>query len=503
MDDTVSTIAVSESLAHSQRSDQRRASNARREPSLVRGAALLACFDSLAAVAAILAVLITVSRPFRSGALEDFLSARVTVKNVLLLVVLATAWPLVLYLFGLYDRRHLRHAGNEALRLLGATTVGTGLALLFPLTSVSGVVAVGDVRHFWIVSFSLCLLVRTGRRALSHAQHRHVRRTLILGTGRMAQGVCRDLLSDQTHRHEFVGFVDEAAAEAPGSEQVQHQIVGALEDLELLLMRQVIDEVVIALPVASRYRQIQQALNVCERAGVRARYAVDLFESRVASQRYDDSGARGFVAMHVAPDGYRLIVKRGIDLVGAVVGLVVFSPLMLAIAIAIKLTSEGPVLYAQERCGLQKRPLRMYKFRSMLADADQRQDSLEDQNEASGPVFKIRDDPRITPFGRVLRRSSLDELPQLWNVLTGDMSLVGPRPLPWRDVNRIINPSDMRRFSMRPGLTCLWQVQGRSKLSFERWVELDLVYIDNWSLLLDAKILVQTIPAVVTANGAT
>jgi lipopolysaccharide/colanic/teichoic acid biosynthesis glycosyltransferase len=145
----------------------------------------------------------------------------------------------------------------------------------------------------------------------------------------------------------------------------------------------------------------------------------------------------------------------------------------------------------------------MYKFRSMYADADKLQASLEERNEANGPVFKIRNDPRVTPLGRLLRKSSIDELPQLWNVLRGDMSLVGPRPLPWRDVQRITRPSDMRRFSMRPGLTCLWQVEGRSNIGFERWVELDLEYIDNWSLALDARILVKTIPAVLSGDGAT
>jgi lipopolysaccharide/colanic/teichoic acid biosynthesis glycosyltransferase len=189
--------------------------------------------------------------------------------------------------------------------------------------------------------------------------------------------------------------------------------------------------------------------------------------------------------------------------IGALAGLFVLSPLLLATALAIKLTSRGPVFFVQERCGYGKRPFRMYKFRSMYVDADRLQASLEERNEASGPVFKIRDDPRITPLGRLLRTSSIDELPQLWNVLRGEMSLVGPRPLPMRDVQRINRPSDMRRFSMRPGLTCLWQVQGRSNLSFDRWVELDLEYIDTWSLGLDARILVKTVPAVLSAEGAT
>jgi len=175
---------------------------------------------------------------------------------------------------------------------------------------------------------------------------------------------------------------------------------------------------------------------------------------------------------------------------------------MVGIAVAVELTSSGPALFAQERFGYMKRRFRMYKFRTMVADAERFQGDLEAQNEAAGPVFKIRADPRITALGRFLRRTSLDELPQLWNVLVGEMSLVGPRPLPTRDVDRFSEPWLMRRFSMRPGLTCLWQIGGRSDLSFQRWIALDLEYIDRWSLWLDTLILLKTIPAVFSGTGA-
>ncbi len=475
----------------------------RRQPMLVRGAGLLACLDSLAAVGAILSVLISVSLPTASVQVEDFLSARITAKNVLLLIFLTTAWPVVFHLFGLYDARNIRRIGSEAWRLLAATSAGCGLALVFPLTSVSGAITFGDLKHFWLASLGLCLLVRTGRRAVARTRQRHVRRTLIVGTGRLARRALRDLQADRAHRYELVGFVDEPADHGREFDRVGRPTIGTLRDLEQILMHQVIDEVVIALPVKSCYEKIQFAIRVCEYAGVQAKYGVDLFESSVALQRYDADGDWAFMAMDVAPIGYRLVVKRAIDVAGAVAALVIFAPLMLIVAIAIKLTSPGPIIYAQERCGLNKRPLRMYKFRSMFVDADKRQASLEDLNEATGPVFKIKNDPRITPLGRFLRKTSLDELPQLWNVLRGDMSLVGPRPLPWRDVRRITRSSDMRRFSMRPGITCLWQVQGRSSLDFERWVELDLKYIDTWSLNLDCRILVMTVPAVLSGHGAT
>jgi exopolysaccharide biosynthesis polyprenyl glycosylphosphotransferase len=196
------------------------------------------------------------------------------------------------------------------------------------------------------------------------------------------------------------------------------------------------------------------------------------------------------------------LVKRLIDILGAYVLLACLAPLFLVAAIAIKLTSPGPVFFIQERVGRGKRRFRLYKFRTMVADAEQKQADLEALNEAGGPVFKIKDDPRITPVGHILRKLSIDELPQLWNVLRGDMSLVGPRPLPVRDYNGFSEDWHRRRFSVRPGITCLWQINGRSSVPFEKWMELDMRYIDEWSLWLDLKILLKTVPAVLRGSGA-
>jgi len=196
------------------------------------------------------------------------------------------------------------------------------------------------------------------------------------------------------------------------------------------------------------------------------------------------------------------VVKRCIDIAGAIVGLMLFGPLMIAIAAAIKLTSPGPAIFIQERYGLHIRRFPMYKFRTMVLDAEKRQAELESGNEAHGPVFKMRNDPRITVTGRLLRKSSLDELPQFLNVLRGEMSLVGPRPLPKRDVSRFENASLMRRFSVKPGLTCLWQMKGRDQTDFGHWLALDLEYIDNWSLSLDFKVLAKTVPTVLLGRGA-
>jgi exopolysaccharide biosynthesis polyprenyl glycosylphosphotransferase len=231
-------------------------------------------------------------------------------------------------------------------------------------------------------------------------------------------------------------------------------------------------------------------------------FSADVFETRLSrASRFPLKQVRGFV-YHVAHEDYEILLKRAVDLLVATLLLCLLSPLMLTIALAVKLTSSGPVFFTQERYGRNRRRFRIYKFRSMVADAEGLMNSIESLNEAQGPIFKIRKDPRITKVGRLLRRMSLDELPQLFNVITGDMSLVGPRPMSLRDVQRFSEGSLMRRFSVMPGITGLWQVSGRSNTDFDTWIRLDLQYIDQWSPGLDFRILLRTIPAVLSGRGA-
>ena len=228
-----------------------------------------------------------------------------------------------------------------------------------------------------------------------------------------------------------------------------------------------------------------------------------LFHSKLASSKTEHFEGDPLISHYTgAMRGWQVIVKRVMDIVISAVLLVILWPLGFLTAVAIKVNSAGPVHYVQERVGLNKRRFRLYKFRTMADGADQKQGELEDINEVTGPVFKIKNDPRMTSVGRILRKTSIDELPQLINVLKGDMSLVGPRPLPVRDYNGFNIDWQRRRFSVRPGITCLWQVNGRHNIPFERWMELDLEYIDKWSLLLDLSILARTIPAVLKGSGA-
>jgi exopolysaccharide biosynthesis polyprenyl glycosylphosphotransferase len=217
----------------------------------------------------------------------------------------------------------------------------------------------------------------------------------------------------------------------------------------------------------------------------------------------DAFDADPYFALHnETRDGWPLILKRILDILCSALLLILLFPLFAIVAALIKITSPGPVFFRQERVGRNKRRFLIYKFRTMVTNAEQMMSQLEKLNEVSGPVFKIKDDPRITAIGKWLRRTSVDELPQFFNVLKGDMSLVGPRPLPMRDYQGFNEDWQRRRFSVRPGITCLWQVQGRSSIAFEQWMELDIQYLDEWSLWLDLKILARTIPAVVRGSGA-
>ncbi len=253
------------------------------------------------------------------------------------------------------------------------------------------------------------------------------------------------------------------------------------------------------------FGQVEKAIQACEIEGVEAWLVADFFKTHVSRASFDDFYGRPVLVFRSAPEAsWQGVFKQVLDLSVSGLMLIVLIPfVLLPVAVAIRLTSPGPVLFRQKRCGLNGRPFVMLKFRSMVTDAEQRKQELAALNEMGGPVFKITNDPRITPIGRWLRKYSVDELPQLLNVFRGEMSLVGPRPLPVDEVQRFDDPAHRRRLSVKPGLTCLWQVSGRNEVKdFKDWVRLDLEYIDNWSFWLDLTILWRTIPVVLTGAGA-
>ena len=252
------------------------------------------------------------------------------------------------------------------------------------------------------------------------------------------------------------------------------------------------------------FGQVEKAIQACELEGVEAWLLADFFNTQVSQTTLDDFNGRPILVFRSTPEeGWQRLAKQALDMVGALLFLVVFSPVFVLVAAIIRFTSPGPVLFRQKRSGLNGRPFTMLKFRSMVTDAEQLKAELQALNEMEGPVFKLSNDPRVTPIGRFLRRWSIDEWPQMLNVLLGDMSLVGPRPLPVDEVRRFDDFAHRRRLSVKPGLTCLWQVNGRNQVTdFRDWVRLDLEYIDNWSFWLDLKILLRTIPVVIVGTGA-
>ena len=254
------------------------------------------------------------------------------------------------------------------------------------------------------------------------------------------------------------------------------------------------------------FEQVENVIKACELEGVEVWLIADVFTTQIARTSFDELIGHPLLIFRTTPEAsWTGLVKQIMDFFGSMflLLLLVVIPVIPLIAVAIKLTSPGPVFFRQQRSGLNGAPFMLYKFRTMVTNAEQLKHELESMNEMSGPVFKVTKDPRITPLGKFLRRYSLDELPQLFNVLRNEMSLVGPRPLPVDEVRRFNDLAHRRRLSVKPGITCLWQIQGRNQISdFQDWVRLDLEYIDNWSLWLDIKILLRTIPAVFTATGA-
>jgi exopolysaccharide biosynthesis polyprenyl glycosylphosphotransferase len=252
------------------------------------------------------------------------------------------------------------------------------------------------------------------------------------------------------------------------------------------------------------FEQVEIAIKTCELEGVEAWLVANFFGTQISRARFDELLGHPLLVFRTTPEtSWPGVAKQVMDFIGALFLLIALSWLFVILAILIKLTSPGPIFFRQQRSGLNGSPFTLYKFRTMGTNAEQFKHELEAMNEMSGPVFKVTNDPRITPIGKWFRRYSLDELPQLYNVLRTEMSLVGPRPLPVDEVKRFDNLAHRRRLSVKPGLTCLWQISGRNQISnFKDWVRLDLEYIDNWSLWLDLKILVRTIPAVLIGTGA-
>ena len=434
----------------------------------------------------------------------DYLSQRVKVSNALLGLALVVTWHLAFSVQGLYLSHRFATHHQELQEIVRAIVFCSLVLLVGAQLGHWPTINLKTITVFAILSFALVggtrMLLRLNLRRLRKRGH-NVKSLLIVGGGARSRRFASHIQKRQDLGYKLVGYVDSDMAFA--SEAIGAPWLGKVEDLPTILANEVIDEAAIALPIKSYYSQTEFAVAILEEQGITTHLLSDLFPRKLARSHTGELDGLPIVSLHsVPPFSWRTEAKRLFDVVVGTFLLVVFAPLFAIVAVAIKIDSPGSIFFIQERFGLNKRRFRMIKFRTMRADAEARMEEIEHLNEKSGPIFKIRNDPRITRVGRWLRRTSIDELPQLINVLLGEMSIVGPRPLSVRDALRMEVAWQKRRFSVKPGLTCLWQVSGRSNLSFEQWMQLDLDYIDHWSLKLDASILLRTIPAIMTARGA-
>lgn len=408
----------------------------------------------------------------------------------LMLVIFPLA-PLLLDFQGFYNRRPSTPLLTTAWQLFWATVSVTILIVLVSFATKEQP-ARSVILLFGAVSFLLTLLkevaVRHSRvRGLGGAQAR--RRILLLGVPEDLRRVREELLNHVVGRVEILGEFD---------------IHGVSTEQLLEAIHRLTPNAVLISAQHAFFGQIERAIQACELEGVEVWLMAGLFKTQVSRTTLDDSFGQPMMVFRSAPEAsWQGVAKQLLDFFGAMAILAVAAIPMMVVAALIRLTSPGPVLFRQARSGLNGKPFTMLKFRSMSTDAEQRKQELAALNEMSGPVFKVTNDPRITPIGRLLRKFSIDEFPQLLNVIKGEMSLVGPRPLPVDEVMKFDDLAHRRRLSVKPGLTCLWQISGRNNVKdFRDWVRLDLEYIDNWSIWLDLKILVQTIPVVLFGTGA-
>ena len=431
--------------------------------------------------------------------LEFFLSVE---RKALLLLVSLLAWVLIGIWLGVYDKLDSARPSVVLRDSLRQCASGALCLVVFEFArrlELSRLFVILFASYAWILLLVFRLtagrLVGVLRREFAAPHY-----VMVVGTGERAIRMAGAIERSAAYGVRLRGFLSERE-EAPGTISLGDRYqVHPVSQLQAILRQQVVDEIIFAVGSES-LAELEEVFLLCDQEGVRTRVVVDFFPHGNSTVSLDRFGGTPLLTFSAAPDDeIRLLVKRLTDIAIAAAGLLVLSPFMAVVALMIRITSPGPAIFRQVRCGLNGRRFVFYKFRSMCENAEALKASLAHLNTRE-TVFKIPDDPRLTPIGRYLRKFSIDEWPQLWNVLRGDMSLVGPRPAVPGEVDQY-KLWQRRRLRMRPGLTCLWAVSGRDKVDFETWMKLDMQYIDNWSLALDWKIILRTIPGVLIGHGA-
>jgi exopolysaccharide biosynthesis polyprenyl glycosylphosphotransferase len=420
-----------------------------------------------------------------------------------LLLLVLPIWGLMLYAVGFYRSHRTLPLAEEIWSAAKVAFGGTAIVTLAVYGLRLDFVSRWFLVVFGLVNFVLLSSEKIALRLISRmvrARGYNFRTVLIIGTGGKAAK-----LADFLEAHPYWGFRVVGYLDDENGDEIRltnrWSCLGKITDLETVLMREVVDEVIFVIE-KGKLGEYEDSLLVTERHGVRAHVSLDIFPHVLARPVLEELDGIPLLSFTTTPSNpVQLVAKRILDLALSLALFLLTLPVQAMAAVAIRLSSSGPIFFRQVRCGLNGRHFTLMKFRTMQSGAEEKLREISHLNEMSGPVFKASKDPRLTPVGRILRRLSIAELPQLWNVIVGDMSLVGPRPPLPEEVSRY-EPWQRRRLSMKPGLTCLWQVSGRSELDFDRWLELDLKYIDTWSPMLDLKILAKTVPAVLSGRGA-
>jgi exopolysaccharide biosynthesis polyprenyl glycosylphosphotransferase len=423
-------------------------------------------------------------------------------------IVMLPAWVFLAKFEGLYDTDQPRiwHlTTDEAPAIFHWVTLSVAGSLFFIRALPDETIMVQSALAFYVAALAAAFILRSTARAL---WRRRVppERALVLGRGKLADAVARKLALEPGHHLSVLEYAglhhDGPNGNGNGTEPSDLKLEElSKEDLEFLFDETGVERVVLAVAELDE-TTLARVVSSCRATGVklsvmppmRAMLGTAVQLNHIAEMPVIEYGT-----WEASPS--TMAMKRTVDVVLSAVGIVVLAPLMIVIAVSVRLSSRGPALFRQVRAGRAGKPFKILKFRTMCHDAEERIGEVISPDELAEPMFKLREDPRVTKVGRYLRRTSLDELPQLWNIVRGDMSIVGPRPAVLEEV-RQYEPWQRRRLSMKPGLTCLWQVNGRNELTFEEWMRLDLEYIDNWSLWLDVKIALKTIPAVLLGRGA-
>jgi exopolysaccharide biosynthesis polyprenyl glycosylphosphotransferase len=435
----------------------------------------------------------------------EFMAIRIKLSNFLLFGLLLLLWHNLFIVCGLYTSKRLTTAWAAILEV--------GKATLLAAVVLTVLIKVFQIHlgtpTFVIVFWAFCTAGMVGGRLAARSlllalrsRGKNRRFILIVGTNDRALDFAHLIAGRPELGYNVVGFVDDDWSGIQKFEANGHARCCTFSGLADFLRHAVVDEAAMFLPLRSYYEHAAQFVSLCEQHGIAIRFDSQIFNFRNSYSHAQNWEGSQVVAIAGASEVWPTVVKRVFDCVFSALLLVLLAPLFFVVAVLVKCTSPGSVMFRQTRVGLNKRQFQIYKFRTMIANAEQIQDELLPLNEMDGPVFKITNDPRVTPLGRVLRKTSIDEFPQLFNVLKGEMSLVGPRAMSLRDYQLFDQDWQRRRFSVKPGITCLWQVNGRSSIPFEQWMELDMQYIDKWSLWLDFKILARTVPAVLRGTGA-